>query len=556
MSYQDRLKKAAAAIASKKTSDLNPRGDWSEKSVYTPNDLVYHEGKTYICLTASKGDEPANSDNFVIFAANGKDGLNGREIELGATDTHICWKFTGDLVWRRIISLDKLVGPEGEQGDQGKQGIQGKEGVPGKQVQLRKTDTAIEWRYEGGTWIVLVLLEELKGPKGDKGDDGKSAYDIWKEQGNKGGPAQFLESLRGRPGGTSVARGGGILGIQSIVAGSNITIDNSDPRNPIISSTGGSGGVSDGDKGDITVSSSGTVWTIDSDAVSNAKLANMAESTIKGRAAGAGTGDPTDLTPTQVRTMINVEDGADVTDAANVDAAGATMNADTTLAGNGYFLDEDNMASDSATKVPSQQSVKAYADLKLAKASNLSDVANAATSFNNIKQAATDSATGVVELATQGEVDAGTDTTRVLTPDTLAGSYAGIKPISIQVLEGATALTTGDGKAYFRIPPALNGMNIVSVGASVLAKSTSGNPTIQIARGRQANATSAHTFADVLSTRITIDANDFDSKDAGTPPVIDTSNDDLLTGDLIRIDVDVAGTGTTGLFVTLQAQLP
>jgi hypothetical protein len=59
---------------------------------------------------------------------------------------------------------------------------------------------------------------------------------------------------------------------------------------------------------------------------------------------------------------INVEDGADVTDATNVAAAGATMDADTSLAGNGYFLDEDNMASDSATKVPSQQSVKAYVD--------------------------------------------------------------------------------------------------------------------------------------------------------------------------------------------------
>jgi hypothetical protein len=61
---------------------------------------------------------------------------------------------------------------------------------------------------------------------------------------------------------------------------------------------------------------------------------------------------------------INVEDGADVTDAINVAAAGATMDADTSLAGNGYFLDEDNMASDSATKVPSQQSVKAYVDGK------------------------------------------------------------------------------------------------------------------------------------------------------------------------------------------------
>ncbi len=61
-----------------------------------------------------------------------------------------------------------------------------------------------------------------------------------------------------------------------------------------------------------------------------------------------------------------VEALADVTDATNVAAAGATMDSDSSLAGNSYFLDEDNMASDDATKVPSQQSVKAYADTKLA----------------------------------------------------------------------------------------------------------------------------------------------------------------------------------------------
>jgi hypothetical protein len=36
------------------------------------------------------------------------------------------------------------------------------------------------------------------------------------------------------------------------------------------------------------------------DSISNTYLSNMAESTVKGRAAGAGTGDPTDLTATQV----------------------------------------------------------------------------------------------------------------------------------------------------------------------------------------------------------------------------------------------------------------
>jgi hypothetical protein len=49
-----------------------------------------------------------------------------------------------------------------------------------------------------------------------------------------------------------------------------------------------------------------------------------------------------------------IEAGADVTDAGNVAAAGAFMASN--------VIDEDDMSSNSATKVPTQQSVKAYAD--------------------------------------------------------------------------------------------------------------------------------------------------------------------------------------------------
>lgn len=61
-----------------------------------------------------------------------------------------------------------------------------------------------------------------------------------------------------------------------------------------------------------------------------------------------------------------IEALADVTDATNVAAAGAVMEADTTTAAMGFVVDEDDMVSNSATKIPTQQSVKAYADTKAA----------------------------------------------------------------------------------------------------------------------------------------------------------------------------------------------
>jgi hypothetical protein len=61
--------------------------------------------------------------------------------------------------------------------------------------------------------------------------------------------------------------------------------------------------------GDVTSAGDGA-QTIAANAVSNTKMADMAQSTIKGRAAAAGTGDPTDLTAAQARTILNVADGA------------------------------------------------------------------------------------------------------------------------------------------------------------------------------------------------------------------------------------------------------
>lgn len=124
-----------------------------------------------------------------------------------------------------------------------------------------------------------------------------------------------------------------------------------------------------------------------------------------------------------------------------------------------------------------------------------------------------------------------------------------LKQVSILVTDpNGVAITTGDGKAYWRVPASLGGMDLVAVGAHVTTVSSSGLPTVQIANVTQA--------ADMLTTKLTIDANEKDSSTAATPAVIDTGNDDVATGDELRIDIDVAGTGAKGLIVDLAFRLP
>ena len=47
------------------------------------------------------------------------------------------------------------------------------------------------------------------------------------------------------------------------------------------------------------------MWLVSATLLANASLATMAQATVKGRAAGAGTGSPTDLTQTQLTALIN-----------------------------------------------------------------------------------------------------------------------------------------------------------------------------------------------------------------------------------------------------------
>jgi len=62
--------------------------------------------------------------------------------------------------------------------------------------------------------------------------------------------------------------------------------------------------------------------------------------------------------------LATIEESADVTDATNVNSAGATMNTDSDVKANSWTIDEDDMTSNVDTKVPTQQSVKKYVDDK------------------------------------------------------------------------------------------------------------------------------------------------------------------------------------------------
>ena len=261
--------------------------------------------------------------------------------------------------------------------------------------------------------------------------------------------------------------------------------------------------------GDVTSVADGA-QTIAAKAVTLAKMNDLAQNTIIGRIT-ASTGVPEALSAANVRTIINVADGA----TANAKATGAEI--------------------DTGTDDAKYATAKAMKDSGYL--SGMGDVT-----------AASDSAAGKVELATTAETDTGTDTGRAVTPDGLAGSIHGLKQIQIKIFDDATALATGDGKLILMIPEALNGMNLVKAHAAVTTVSSSGTPIVQIR-----NITDS---VDMLSTRITIDANENTSYTAATAPVIDTTKDDVATGDLIAIDVDGAGTGAKGLIVYLAFQTP
>lgn len=134
-------------------------------------------------------------------------------------------------------------------------------------------------------------------------------------------------------------------------------------------------------------------------------------------------------------------------------------------------------------------------------------------------------------------VDTSAGATKKVAASYVAGMTTGQpEVIIVAVGDETTAITTGTAKVTFRMPFA---MTLTAVRASLTTASSSGTPTVDINEGGTT----------ILSTKLTIDANELTSTTAATAAVI---SDTALADDAeMTIDIDTAGTGAKGLKVAL-----
>jgi len=197
------------------------RGAWDVLAAYQELDGVQHGGSAWVAgADVLVGDEPGVAGTWGLWVSKGDtgpagekgaagdagpqgdpgeagakgdpgepgaagvDGADGREVELQKSATHIQWRYEGEPTWTDLVALADLEGPQGPAGNDGAQGAAGSDGADGREVELQVTATHIQWRLTGGSWLDLVALSELEGPagqtgaKGDKGDTGAAGAGV------------------------------------------------------------------------------------------------------------------------------------------------------------------------------------------------------------------------------------------------------------------------------------------------------------------------------------------------------------------------------------------
>ena len=173
-----------------------------------------------------------------------------------------------------------------------------------------------------------------------------------------------------------------------------------------------------------------------------------------------------------------IEASADVTDATNVDAAGAVMNSDTTTASMSFVVDEDNMSSNSATKVPTQQSVKAYVDAEVGAV----DVTTSIAGDSGSGSVSTSQTLTVSGTSNEIETSASGQSITIGLPSTVNVTTSidvpTIEVTNVKAKDGTTALTISDSTGAVACSQNLTiGGNLVVNGTTTQVNTT--NTTIE-----------------------------------------------------------------------------
>lgn len=240
-------------------------------------------------IPGAKGDQGDQGPQGVpgVDGVDGVDGDDGREVELQKSATHVQWRYVGDVDWIDLVPLADLKGDQGVQGPSGADGAPGADGqdgasayevavaqgfvgtepewlaslvgpagadgadgtngvdgVDGREVELQKSATHVQWRYVGDPgWTDIVALADITGPQGEQGPQGLQGEQGLPGADGVGVPAggttgQVLakaSSADHDTGWVEQSGGGGSGTVESVVPGTGIDVDSTDPSNPVVS---------------------------------------------------------------------------------------------------------------------------------------------------------------------------------------------------------------------------------------------------------------------------------------------------------------------------------
>lgn len=92
---------------------------------------------------------------LIAFIQEHSAAVDGREVEMQKSASHVQWRYVGDATWINLIPLADITGPSGANG------------ADGDEVEMRTNSTHVQWKLlSASVWNNLIPLVDLKGEAG------------------------------------------------------------------------------------------------------------------------------------------------------------------------------------------------------------------------------------------------------------------------------------------------------------------------------------------------------------------------------------------------------